>query len=148
MIASSAEDIELKEWLTEYVLRNLESEKSWNLKVEITKLAEELFREKFKTLPENEKEKLKDKTFLRDYIQKIKSIISKIEEKTRKLGNELQDYYSRFDLSDNMFYQKSRGIPGFIRSLSEGKVVLPNNVKLVLGIIPDGRPISPGSLMQ
>ncbi len=137
MIASSAEDIELKEWLTEYVLRNLESEKSWNLKVEITKLAEELFREKFKTLPENEKEKFKDKTFLRDYIQKIKSILSKIEEKTRKLGNELQDYYSRFDLSDNMFYQKSRGIPGFIRSLSEGKVVLPNNnVKLVLGDNP------------
>ena len=49
MIASSADDRELMEWLTEYVLKNLDEEKSWNLKGEITGLAEELFREKFKT---------------------------------------------------------------------------------------------------
>jgi hypothetical protein len=86
MIASSTDDWELKEWLTEYVLRNLEEEKSWNLKGEITKLAEELFREKFKTLPQKEREKLKDKAFLRDYIQKIKNIVSTTENRIRNLG--------------------------------------------------------------
>ena len=137
MIASSTADRELKKWLIEYVLRNLEEEKPWNLKGEITKLAEELFREKFKTLPENEREKLKDKTFLRNYIQKIKGLISKIEDRIQHLGNELQGFYSRYDLSDDMFYQRSRGIPGFIRSLFEGKLVQPNSyVKQVLGDNP------------
>jgi len=137
MIASSAEDREVKEWLTEYVLRNLDEERSWNLKGEITKLAEELFRETYKTLPESERKKLEDKTFLRNYVQKIKNIISTIDSRIRDFGNDLQDLCFRFGLNDEMFYQKSRGVPGFIRSLAEGKIVLPNkNVKLIQGDNP------------
>lgn len=137
MIASSAEDYEVRTWLTEYVMRNLEEEKSWNLKGEITKLSEELFREKFKILSESERKKLEDKSFLREYIDKIKNIISSIEKKTKDSGKELQDIYIRFGLTDDMFYQKSRGIPGFIRSLTDGKISIPNNnVKLILGDNP------------
>lgn len=127
MIASSAADRELKEWLTEYVLKNLEEEKSWNLKGEITRLAEELFREKFKTLPENERKKLENKDYLRGYIQKIRDIITSIDKDVRDFGSQLQDFRMRFSLTDDMFYQKSRGVPGFIKSMSEGQIKLPNS---------------------
>lgn len=137
MIASSAEDRELMEWLTEYVLKNLDEEKSWNLKGEITGLAEELFREKFKTLPENERKKLEDKDYLRGYIQKIKDIITSIDKDVRDFGKKLQDLYVRFELTDDMFYYKSRGVPGFIRALSEEQIKLPNSyVKQILGDKP------------
>ncbi len=137
IIASSASDRELKDWLTEYVMKNLEEEKSWNLKGEITRLAEELFREKFKTLPEDERKKLEDKNYLRAYIEKIKSIITSIDKDVRDFGKKLQDYYTRFGLTDDMFYQKSRGVPGFIKSMREGKIILPNNyVRQILGDNP------------
>ena len=111
MIISSAGNSELKNWLTDYVLRNLEEEKTWNLKAEITKLAEELFREKFKILSETEREKLEDKSFLRNYIAKIRDFISSIDKRIEEFGKELEDIYIRFQLTDDMFYAKSRGIP-------------------------------------
>jgi ATP-dependent helicase/nuclease subunit A len=50
MIAGSADDEQLRRWLGRYVMANLDDEKSWNLKGEILRLSEELFREKFKIL--------------------------------------------------------------------------------------------------
>lgn len=137
MIKSSAEDPELKEWLRDYVMRNLEEEKSWNLKTEITKLAEELFREKFKILSESEREKLADKSFLRNYIKNIRNLIFSIEKKAEEFGRELQAVYTEYDLSDEMFYRKDKGIPGFIHSLADGNIKRPNNyVRLILGDNP------------
>ena len=137
MIASSAGDREVKEWLTDYVMRNLEEEKSWNLKSEITKLAEELFKEKYKILSESEREKLEDKLFLRNYIKNIRDLISSTEKRTEEFGKELESVYSGYGLTDEMFYQKSKGIPGFIRLLAAGKIIKPNNnVRLILGDNP------------
>ena len=137
MIASSADDPELRNWLTDYVLRNLEEEKTWNLKAEITKLAEELFREKFKILSETERGKLEDKSFLRNYIGNLRALISSIEKRIEDFGKELEDIYIRFQLTDDMFYSKSRGIPAFIKSLINGIILLPNNsVRLILGDNP------------
>ena len=42
-------------------------------------------------------------------------------------GKKAGEIYSRFGLSDEMFFQKGRGIPGFIRSLGSGTVKEPNS---------------------
>ena len=132
MIASSVDDPEIRKWLTDYVMRNLEEEKSWNLKSEITKLAEELFREKFKILSETEREKLADKSFLRDYIKKIRDLTSSVEKTVEDFAKELNAIYARFELTDDMFYGKSRGIPSFIKSLANGRIIPANNtVRLI-----------------
>jgi len=133
MIASSADNPEVRNWLTNYVMSNLEEEKSWNLKGEITKLAEELFREKFKILSGSERDNLANKEFLSDYIIKIRSLSSSIEERINDFGRRFGEIYAGFRLTDDMFYQKSRGIPGFIKSFINGNIVLPNdNVRLAL----------------
>ncbi len=59
MIASSADDKQLKKWLTTYALRNIDDEKSWNIKNSIVILAEELFKEKYKILPADRRQILK-----------------------------------------------------------------------------------------
>jgi len=137
MISSSENNPELRNWLKDFVMSNLEDEKSWNLKGEITKLAQELFREKFKILSESERNNLENKEFLSGYIKKIRSLSSSIEERINDFGQRLKEIYSGFGLTDDMFYQKSRGVPGFIKSIVNGNIVLPNdNVRLAISENP------------
>ena len=127
MIASASSDGQLKMWLTDFVLSNLDEEKSWNLKGEILKLGEELFKEKFKILSANAQVHLEDKDFLLDYIKSIRSISVSFRKTLKSCGEECMRIYSEFRLSDDMFYQKGRGIPAFLRKLALGAVPVPGN---------------------
>ena len=122
MIASSADDPKIKNWLSSFVMANLDEEKSWNLKEEIMVLAEELFREKFKILSADERSKLEDKDYLMDYIKKIRSISFAFEQKMTGIGRECEKIFAKYGLTDDMFFQKSRGIPSVIKILSAGKI--------------------------
>ena len=125
-ISSSAKNPELAQWLENYVLANLDEEKTWNLKDGIMKLSEELFREKFKILSADETSRLSNKDFLLSYINKLKSIKQLFESKLEKLGKECEELFTSFGLTDDMFYYKSTGIPNYIRSLASGKIIVPN----------------------
>jgi ATP-dependent helicase/nuclease subunit A len=127
MIASAASDIQLKNWLRTYAMFNIDDEKSWNLKDGIIKLAEELFKEKFKILSTDEREKLENKKFLLEYIEKLKSVISAFEKQLEDFGKKADTLFSEFQLSDDMFYQKGKGIPGFIKNLKSGTFKEPNS---------------------
>ncbi len=127
MIASAAIDDQLKNWLITYALSNIDDEKSWNLKDGIIKLSEELFKEKFKLLSVDELTKLEDKKFLLGYIEKIKSKSVAFEKQLTEFGKRADQIFLKFDLSDEMFYRKGQGIPGFIRSLVSGNVREPNS---------------------
>jgi ATP-dependent helicase/nuclease subunit A len=127
MIASSSDDARLKNWLNEYVFSNLDEEKSWNLKREVLKLGEELFKEKFKILSTEEISNLGNKEFLLEYISSIRTITASFRSKMMSLGGKCMEIYSAYELTDDMFYQKGKGIPGFIRNLALGKLIKPNN---------------------
>jgi ATP-dependent helicase/nuclease subunit A len=117
MIATAATDNQLREWLISYAMANIDDERSWNLKESIIKLAEELFKEKFKILSADDRSNLENKKFLIEYIGKIKSISSSFEKQLIEYGKRADDIYSKFALTDDMFYQKGKGVPGFMRSL-------------------------------
>ena len=127
MIASASADTQLKNWLTTYAMSNIDDEKSWNLKDGIIKLAEELFKEKFKILSSGERSNLENKKFLLRYIEKIKSISSSFEKELQNYGKRADEIFSKFELSDDMFYRKGRGVPGFIRFMLYGVVKEPNS---------------------
>jgi ATP-dependent helicase/nuclease subunit A len=127
MIASSASDNQLKNWLTRYAMYNIDEEKSWNLKEGIIKLAEELFKEKFKILSSDERSNLENKAFLLEYIKKIRSLSLAFEKQLLNYGKNAVEMFSKFDLSDDMFYRKAKGVPGFIRSMVSGIVKEPNS---------------------
>jgi ATP-dependent helicase/nuclease subunit A len=126
MIASAATDIQLKNWLTGYAMSNLDDEKSWNLKDSIVKLAEELFKEKFKILSSDQRSDLENKNFLLDYIEKIRLVSSSFDNQLLEYGRKADSLFSEFSLSDEMFYQKGKGVPGFIRAIASGTVREPN----------------------
>ncbi len=130
MIASSEKDHQLEEWLKTYVLTNISEEKSWNLRSEIISLSEELFREKFKILSEDQQTNLKDKKFLTEYIKELKALSFSFEHQLKTLGSMAEAFFADFNLTDDMFFQKGKGVPGFIKSIASGTVKEPNNYVL------------------
>lgn len=126
MIASAAKDEQLKNWLITYAISNIDEERSWNLKDGITRLAEELFKEEYKILSEEERALVENKNFLLSYIDRIRTIRSDFESSLKTYGVSAMKLFSDYGLSDDMFYQKGRGIPGFIRNLTAGKITNPN----------------------
>jgi ATP-dependent exoDNAse (exonuclease V) beta subunit len=127
LIASAAEDNQLKDWLITYAKSNIDDEKSWNLKNGIIKLAEELFKEKFKTLSIHERSKIEDKKFLLEYIEKIRAISHSFENKLVDFGKKADEIFLKFELTDDMFYRKGQGVPGFIKSVISGNIKEPNS---------------------
>jgi ATP-dependent helicase/nuclease subunit A len=126
MMGSAVAGTQLNKWLTVYAMTNIEEDKSWNLKDGIIKLSEELFRERFKILSAGERSNLENKEFLLGYIEKIRALSVKFEKTLTELGIRAEKIFSEYNLSDDIFYQKGRGVPGFIRSLTSGSVKEPN----------------------
>ncbi len=135
MIASSAEDPQLRNWLNQYVMVKLEDEKSWDLRGDIMKLAEELFKEKYRILSDQQRTNLENKDFLLGYIKKIQDLKRNFEEKLVDLGKKCEQIFSEKGLDDDMFYHKGKGIPGYIRSLANGNITDANSY--VLKILDD-----------
>lgn len=127
MIASATKDHKLRSWLIMYALSNIDEEKSWNLKEGISSLAQELFREKFKILSVDERTKLEDKDFLLEYIRKLKSVCSSFQKELKEYGRKALEIYSQYDLTDDMFYRKGQGVPGYIRKIAAGTFSEPNS---------------------
>ncbi len=127
MIASASSDVTIKNWLSMYARANIEEGKSWDLKKNIIGLADELFSEKFKLLSSVEKEKIQDKEFLKSYIREIRSILTTFSSDMKQIGLKCLGIFDRYALTDEMFYQKGRGIPGFIKSIAGGDLKPPNS---------------------
>jgi ATP-dependent helicase/nuclease subunit A len=127
MLASAKDDRDLSGWLDRYVNARLNEEKSWNLKEGIIKLSKELFREEFKILSTDQFGKLKDKKFLHDYVAKIEAIKHTYEKSLTALASEALLLFSEFELSDDMFFSKGKGVPGFLRNVAAGKFKEPNS---------------------
>jgi ATP-dependent exoDNAse (exonuclease V) beta subunit len=126
-IASASEDEVLKKWLISFVKSNLGEERSWNLKNEIALLSEELFREKYKNLTEEVKSRIDDKTFLTGYMDEMRSMTSEFERILREYGEKSEQIYNGFELSEDMFYQKGKGVPSLIKSLASGEIKNPGS---------------------
>lgn len=144
MIASSESDPQLIHWLKTYTFYNIEEEKSWNLKESIIKLSEELFKESFKILSADDRSNLENKEFLLNYIKKIKSLETDFKTTLMDYGKRAEEIFTKYALSDDMFYRKGQGVPGFIKSLTSGTLNKPNNY--VLEILKDPPRWSTGSV--
>jgi ATP-dependent helicase/nuclease subunit A len=127
MIEDASTDLPLRKWLIDYAKSNIEEGKTWNLKTEITKLAEELFKEDFKLLSPEARLKLEDKKELSAYISEMVSISSAFEKRMAGYGNKCEEIFTLYSLSDDMFYHKTKGVPSFIKALVGGEIKAPNN---------------------
>lgn len=112
---------DLLDWITRYEYERIEEGKNWNIKNDIIKLAEEIFREKFRLMTENERRKLTDKNFLEAYVMRLKNVRKNFAAELARRAGECRTLMNKHDVTDNMFYGGSRGgIGSFIGKLEKG----------------------------
>ena len=126
LIDSAATDNIMRNWLSTYASSNIEEGKTWDLRQNIIELSGELFNEKFKLLSPSEKKKLQDKEFMKSYIREIKSIQAAFSNNMKRIGLICTGIFDRYDLTDDMFFQKGRGIPSFVNAIAKGEFKSPN----------------------
>ncbi len=147
MLGSAITGTQLNRWLTDYAMTNIEEDRSWNLKDGIIRLSEELFKEKFKILSSGERSNLENKEFLLAYIGKIRALAVSFEKTLAEQGARAAKIFSEFGLSDDMFYQKGRGVPGFIKGLAAGLIKEPTSYVREIAKTPPkwstGQPVAP-----
>jgi ATP-dependent helicase/nuclease subunit A len=147
MISSAATEPSLRKWLSDYIRSNIEDDKSWNVRKNIIDLSEELFKEKLRLVSPEEKLKLQDKIFLGEYIKELRAFTYGFESEMEAAGREGLEIIRKFGLPDEVFYYKTKGIPGFLKSLVDGNIKAPNQYvraavegtppKWTTGSIPD-----------
>jgi ATP-dependent helicase/nuclease subunit A len=121
MLASTSEDPALREWITEYSYERAEGGKGWNLEEDILKLAEEIFREKFRLIPVTERNKLKDRAFLIEYSKEMKSVQTDFSRKLQSCYKACTNLLEKHNVTDEMFFRGARGgVPSFLKMITEG----------------------------
>lgn len=127
VINSADHDPLVRNWLTMFARATIEDGKSWDIKRSIRGLSGELFNEKFRLLPEEAKKKTGDKELLVSYINELKALRSGFLKTMKELGSECRAYFDTFGLTDDMFFQKTKGVPGFVRAALGGAPRQPNS---------------------
>jgi ATP-dependent helicase/nuclease subunit A len=118
MLNDLGSDKALLGWITEFAKNRVEDGKNWNIKGEIIQLSGELFREKFKLLQHSEREKLRDRNLLAEYVKNLKSLKSEFLDYMRSSGVNIRQLIDKHDVTDDMFYQGSKGVPSFLRKIA------------------------------
>lgn len=109
MIQSIEDDPKLLEWLDAFASDKISEGKGWNLKRDILRLGNEIYNETFKSLSDDQYEKLNNRAFLKDYRSKLSKIIVLFEHKMKSLGQEGLNVMMAEGLSVDDFKGKGRG---------------------------------------
>ncbi|MGQ9619898.1 MAG: UvrD-helicase domain-containing protein [Bacteroidales bacterium] len=120
-LEDAVSDRALLNWLTRYEYDRIEEGKSWNIKGDISKLAEEIFSERFRLMSDVEREKLGDRNFLENYVTLLKNIQKDFASELTERAWKCRALLNKHNVTDNMFYGGSRrGVGSFIEKLAGG----------------------------
>ena len=95
-------------------------EKAGTLAEDILKLAEEIFREKFRLIPADERDKLRDRTFLTEYVRELRSVQSEFKTTLKDYSAKCRGILNKHDVKDEMFLRGDRGgVPSFLKMIED-----------------------------
>jgi ATP-dependent exoDNAse (exonuclease V) beta subunit len=111
-------------------MEKIEEGKNWIIADEIEKFGKNIFNENYLEKEPLIHGKICDKTFMESYRNNIIAIKQTLEDRLRTLGKNFLELISNdgLDLSD--FKQKSKGVSGFFKKLSDGEIIAPNSYVL------------------
>jgi ATP-dependent helicase/nuclease subunit A len=122
MMADLGKDQTLLAWISEFAKTRVEEGKTWKLKDEIISMAQELFREKYKLLQPSEKEKLRDRILLTDYVKELKALRSDYMGHIRSIYENIRQLIDKHMVTDEMFFQGKKGVPSFLKRIAARQV--------------------------
>ena len=120
-LANTSQNPALRHWITQYINNRIEEGKSWDLKNDIIKLSDEIFKEKFKLLSFEERTLLRNRDFLNDYIRELKNIKTDFEKKLKEYAFRCMNILDKHQVDNSMFLRGDKGgVPSFISFMKEG----------------------------
>jgi ATP-dependent exoDNAse (exonuclease V) beta subunit len=110
LIQSVEEDQKLFDWLNAFASDKIRDGKGWNLKKDIIRLGDEIFDETFKSLGDAVFDKLNDRVFLRQYLEKLSKLIKGFDAKLLLIGKQGISILESESLSSSDFKGKSSSL--------------------------------------
>ncbi|HAN19417.1 MAG: hypothetical protein A2X13_01965 [Bacteroidetes bacterium GWC2_33_15] len=110
---------ELREWLVNFALTNIEEGSKWDFKNDILKLAQEIFKEEYKSFDQALIKKMNDKAFLKDYLNKLQEIKAKFENTLKAFGKQGLQIIEKNGLTIEDFSYGKSGVAGYFINISE-----------------------------
>lgn len=112
-------------WLLDFAIENIKNGNSWNIRKDIDKLGEEVFKENYQSrLAENARE-LHDKQRLGQYKQELYNIIRTFEQQLRQYAGQALDVLDSHDLIPADFKGGDRSPMFYLLKLKAGEIKPP-----------------------
>ena len=128
LLSDVATDKRLLGWISSYVASRLDDNKSWDIRREIMEVAALIFKENFRQLTAEEREKIGDYEVVGKYSATVFAIRKSFESDLRRLAAQGIEIYQNCGLSPDDFLSKSRGgVGGSLRKYSAGETKPPNS---------------------
>jgi ATP-dependent exoDNAse (exonuclease V) beta subunit len=121
------ENRELLKWLLRFSDDKVEKGENWDLRHEIKKLANELFKEKYKSYSRELEKDITDKQALADYQNILFAIIRSTETEAKQIGESALSILNRHNLQPSDFKGQTRSPLFFFERLAKGEMKEPSD---------------------
>jgi len=120
LLLNIVEDKNIMKWLVKLADEKIGQSKSWNIRNDIIRLSDQLFKEELNLKFDKISEKLIDKNFLEEYISQLYSIVNSFETNVRTLGQQAMNLIRQNGFTVDDFKYKKSGVAGCFENLERG----------------------------
>lgn len=114
LIDALGEDKDLKRWVVDFAIKNLESDKAWDMRTGLVDFSKEILKEDFKRIEKDFTKKTSDRKFLKDLLAELGKATGSFIKHIRTLAKQGLDIIEQHQLEPNDFkYQGGAGYKFF-----------------------------------
>lgn len=135
LMLNLAKEIEVQDWLSQFMFNKLENDKGWYIEREVKKLGNELFKEDYQ-IYEKELRSI-SLSQMQNLVLKLHKIQTEIEQKIRQFGNDAQDLIHKNGLQISDFAYGKSGVANHFVKMAEWNLALFDPAKRVLDASED-----------
>ena len=106
-------------WIIDFIQKNMDEDKSWNVIGQIKRFGKTIFRDFYKAESEALKERVDDGRFFPSYVRQLESIRRSAKERMNGYADRFFRTVSAHGLTPDSFAGKGKGIGSYFRKLSE-----------------------------
>lgn len=102
---------DLSKWILDFMISKIQEGKKWSIKEEILKLGKEIFKEKYKSLSNTDKETIQNKEHLTKYRETLQNVIKEFERTLREIGKKGVEIMNKHGLTYSHFKGSTKKSP-------------------------------------
>ncbi|MDR0715095.1 MAG: UvrD-helicase domain-containing protein [Bacteroidales bacterium] len=120
----------LKDWLIEWTERKIEEGKSWDFRLDMHRMGNEIFAEDLKLIDSRILNRITDKERIAPFRRKLEKMLDDYRQQLRTFGRKATEIMYRYALSPDDFKGKTKGVGAYFQHLAEGRNVKPSKTIL------------------